>query len=184
MKIYILFLLIFFSLLLANCAKHKPNNNNDHVPGLPPATQIGANTFGCLVNGVPWVPQGFGGTTNNLSIDYDPGFNNGIFGISAYRKTALENTSIAIGIGDSMTLITAPYTFHIGFKNIGGSFYSDLTYCQRMSTDSLHFTKGFITIIKIDRVNKIIAGSFDCTLFNKKCGDTIKLTKGRFDFKF
>ncbi|UOQ73224.1 hypothetical protein [Hymenobacter cellulosilyticus] len=31
---------------------------------LPPATQNGANTFGCLVNGRPWTPRGNTGTSN------------------------------------------------------------------------------------------------------------------------
>jgi len=183
MKCTIYILLLAIVAVFTRCSKEKTNNGID-IPGLPPATQIGANTFGCLVNGVPWVPQGYGGTTNNLSIDYDPGFNNGIFGITAYRKTALENTFKGIGIGDSIRLITAPYTFNVGFKNLGGSHYSDLTYCQRKSTDSLHFTKGFITITKLDRINSVITGLFDCTLFNENCVDTIKITKGRFDFKF
>jgi hypothetical protein len=45
--------LLIFSILLLGCDKDdKPTNPIDQ---LPPATQIGAGTFGCLVNGVPYV---------------------------------------------------------------------------------------------------------------------------------
>ena len=169
----------------AKCEKEKPiDSTNNDIPGLPPATQVGANTFGCLINGIPWVPEGYGGGSPNLSIDYDPGFNNGIFGIAAYRKTVSDNTSMAIGVGDSIRLINAPYTFNIGFKGLGGAYYIDSFYCERMSTDSSHKSSGFITISKLDRSTRIIAGSFEFTLFNANCGDTIKITNGRFDFKF
>lgn len=45
--------LLIFSILLLACDKDdKPANPIDQ---LPPATQTGAGTFGCLVNGVPYV---------------------------------------------------------------------------------------------------------------------------------
>ncbi len=183
-RIYINVLVIIVTIAAACKKNNSTTNDPNNVPGLPPATQSGANTFGCLVNGVPWVPQGYGGSSPNLSIDYDPSFNNGIFGIAAYRKTITDNTYISIGIGDSIRLISAPYTFNIGFKKLGGAYFVDSFYCQRMSTDSLHKISGFITISKLDRSKNIISGSFECQLFNPNCGDTIKITNGRFDFKF
>ena len=39
--------------MLAACKKNELN-------ALPPATQVGANTFGCLVDGKAWVPSGKG----------------------------------------------------------------------------------------------------------------------------
>ena len=37
---------------LSQCTKDDPE------AGLPSATQTGANTFGCLVNGQVWTPKG------------------------------------------------------------------------------------------------------------------------------
>src|SRR6267154_2475104 len=51
---------------------------------LPAATQTGANTFGCLVNGKVWLPKGNNGTSN-LSLSYDPILNNGTFDLRSYR---------------------------------------------------------------------------------------------------
>jgi len=40
---------------------------------LPPATQTGANTFGCLLNGEAWTPSGNNGYgTGNYTVACDP----------------------------------------------------------------------------------------------------------------
>lgn len=50
-------------LLLTQCSQCK---KDDPAPEeqLPPATQTGANTLGCLVNGQPYTPGGYKGTAN------------------------------------------------------------------------------------------------------------------------
>jgi hypothetical protein len=181
MKIYILFLLIFFSLLLANCAKDKPNNNSDHVPGLPPATQIGANTFGCLVNGVPWVPQGSNGT-NNLSIDYDPDFDNGIFNIAARNFLSANGERIVIGIRDSLNFINPPHNYKLSNASLFRAIFMNNCIIESWKTDVQVFN-GSLTINTLNKQLKIIAGTFEFHMTKDLC-DTIKITKGRFDFKF
>jgi hypothetical protein len=183
-RIYTSLLVIIVSIITA-CKKDGNNNTTDpnNVPGLPPATQSGANTFGCLVNGVPWVPEGYGGGSPNLSIDYDPGFNNGIFGIAAYRKTANENSSIGIGIADSLNFIKAPIQLILGKKSLYGVFYSNEN-CFITYFDTSVYRKGFLKINTYDKTKKIIAGTFEAILFKSGCIDTIRITKGRFDFKF
>ena len=44
---------------------------------MPPATQTGANTFGCFVNGQPYTHSGNNGTANYAML-YGPGFHRGI----------------------------------------------------------------------------------------------------------
>ena len=44
----------------------------DNPPQLPPETQTGANTFGCLVNGKVWLPKG-GGLLPGVFSDYGNG---------------------------------------------------------------------------------------------------------------
>lgn len=43
---------------------------------LPPATQTGAGTFGCLINGQPWTPAGYDGHPNFITT-YDAGYAGG-----------------------------------------------------------------------------------------------------------
>ena len=53
MKIIILktAVLLFLTFTLINCTK------SDDQDQLPPATQTGANTFGCLINGKVFIPK-------------------------------------------------------------------------------------------------------------------------------
>ena len=57
---------------------------------LPPITQEGKNTFGCLVNGKVWLPKGYDGTSN-LDLSNDPGFNSGTFDLRTYRYPDSNN---------------------------------------------------------------------------------------------
>jgi len=163
------------------CCKEKPNVSND-VPGLPPATQTGANTLGFLLNGVPWTPAGNNGTAN-LSIDFDPGINNGGMGISGYRVIAAGNVEyLGIGITDSLNFKTAPFSLLLYNKSIYSIRFLRNS-CDYLWTDTLIKTSGNITISKLDRIENIIAGTFSAVLIKPGC-DTIKITNGRFDMKF
>lgn len=175
------YLLLFVILTMGfQCRKH-PKPVVTDIPGLPPATQTGANTLGFLLNGQPWTPEG----PNNLSIDYDPGFNNGIVGIIAYRKILSQDNSIfSFGIQDSLNFMTFPKTIAVRLKAMAQFSYSDKNYCDRNQYDTNVLRSGLLTINVLDKTKRIFAGTFSITLFNPSCGDTIKITNGRFDMKF
>ena len=63
---------------LGQCTKDDPEAS------LPPATQTGANTFGCLVNGQVWTPKGNNGSSN-YSVSYDPTYRKGTLNVGTYR---------------------------------------------------------------------------------------------------
>jgi hypothetical protein len=157
------------------CKKNKPDSN-----GLPAATQEGKNTIGFLLNGQPWKPQGVRGT-GNLSIDYDPGFNQGIVGIVAYNFVPAISQQLTIGIKDSLNFINAPVTFALSNHSLFGISYS--SDCDLFSTYSDVVSSGSMTITKLDRTNRIISGTFNATLSKTGCAE-IKITEGRFDMKF
>jgi len=84
-------------LLLTQCSKCKDDPTPaDPAAGLPPATQTGANTFGCLINGQAYTPKGRVGLGDNFDVMYDPTFNGGDLSIGTYRvdnqgqQTALD----------------------------------------------------------------------------------------------
>lgn len=175
----ILLILIFFTFCFAKCNKDKIEQN-----GLPSATQEGKNTLGFLLNGKPWTPTGLSGT-GNLSIDYDEGINNGILGIVSYRTiSSSDKTQFILGIIDSLNFKTAPFTLWIKKKSIGALSYSTKYYCDITHTDTSIYETGRITIDKLDKTNRIIAGTFEGVLYKQTCGDTIRITQGRFDMKF
>ncbi len=184
MKHNIYILLLAVTIGFTQCCKEKPHtDNNNNIPGLPPATQMGANTLGFLLNGVPWVPAGNNGTAN-LSMDFDPGINNGYFSIAAYSTRALNKSDIIVAVQDSVNFAVTPITYRIGTLLNGFVLFTDSAYCERRSNDNSTYSTGYITLTKIDRTMGVISGFFECTIFNPSCGDTIKITNGRFDMKF
>ncbi len=110
MKHKIIYICLLFVILNTQCKK---SSNATDVPGLPPATQIGANTFGCLVNGQPWQNS----KRDDLSLDLDLGFNNGGFGIVAYRNEISTRSQMIIGVGDSLRTYPPPEFIVLDLKN-------------------------------------------------------------------
>jgi hypothetical protein len=63
----LLLLITSFILLSSSCQKEKLKNPTDE---LPPETQTGANTFGCLVNGQVFKPGGAQLSGGSLQCNY------------------------------------------------------------------------------------------------------------------
>jgi hypothetical protein len=178
MKTYIL-LLAFITVCLVQCRKPSSSKRTD-VPGLPPATQTGANTLGFLLNGQPWTPQGSNGTAN-LSIDFDPGFNKGIFSIVAYKFNTTTSEQFIIGIRDSLNYLNIPIVLRLSPISLYSISYKNS--CDYWNQLPEVFSSGELSISKLDKSARIIAGTFNATLFRNNC-DTIKITQGRFDMRF
>ncbi len=162
----------------AQCKKTKPAKSKTELEKLPPETQTGANTFGCLLNGQAWIPKdNYGQAT--FKLDADPGFQNGIFGISAFRYyQSGKFESISITLDNCKNAgkysLNTP-TNHVGFADVGKSLVL-------ISTDSGISCIGNLMITRYDIENRVFSGTFEYTIFNNK-GDTAKITEGRFDKK-
>ncbi len=175
MKKLITAVLILTVFCFAECKKNKPDSN-----GLPAATQEGKNTLGFLLNGQPWKPQGTR-VTGNLSIDYDAGFNQGIFSIVAYNFNTQISEQFIIGVRDSLNFINAPITLSLNRLSLYSVSYN--TPCDYFNQLNDVTSTGSMTITKLDRTNRIISGTFSATLTKASCTE-IKITDGRFDMKF
>ena len=171
-------------LLLTQCSKCK----NDPTPAdsasqLPPATQTGANTFGCLVNGQPYVPKGNTGASN-FGVTYDPGFRGGTVAIETYRVEGGGLTKF-LSIDAAPVNAVGNYSLNLGL-GVGEVLYSSggVQPCGFMydSRDVTH-RKATLNITRFDRNSRIIAGTFDAVIARNGC-DTLKITQGRFDAKF
>lgn len=153
------------------CKKSRPGNDNPY--GLPNATSNGAMSFACLVNGNPYICKSSaynigGGAT----IDSIYGFGNQDKGFYFYliyfkiKAMASLNTWIQLDEDNNY--------FEIAGRTDCNGYYLEP---YRMKG------KGRINFSKIDTVNKILSGLFECTIPFPGC-DTIKITEGRFDFKY
>jgi hypothetical protein len=169
--------LVVALLSLSQCTHSDPAP----VDQLPPATQTGEGTFGCLLNGQPWTPSGYTGRPNFVTT-YDEGYAGGSLQIKCTRYTS-GSTFQSITIGASNVQQTGTYSF-AGVKGNGlGHFDTSLpAACSIQSgTKSGAFMDGQLTITRFDLPNHIIAGTFTLTLHQPGC-DTLKLTHGRFDY--
>jgi hypothetical protein len=152
---------------------------------LPPATQTGAGTFGCLVDGDVWVPR-----VELFVPTYDKLFNffeysNGGGGLSAKILTSTQNDYLSLSFSPNNFMLSKhlptsdslyPYRVWLWFRFGDSGDYFEPIYEQ---PDSSNFFK----VTYLDTSKNIISGEFNFTLYNQ-VGNEIRLTNGRFDMKY
>jgi hypothetical protein len=174
-----LILLLGIALTLTKCKWLK--NDPEPIDQLPPITQEGKNTFGCLLNRKVWIPKGFDGTSN-YTVYYDPTNAQGILNISTYRyPNENSNKFQALAIYSDSLTSTGTYLFNKpGRQGVG--YDDELTLCIYDYRDKNTYMRGSLTITRLDLQQGVVAGTFEFTLATPGC-DTIKVTDGRFDKK-
>lgn len=161
------------------------NNDDDNTPTnpidqLPPATQTGAQTFGCLINGEAFVPPSFG--SNAPSAFYQ--FVDGAYtlGISAGTGGGTELKSINIGCLDMPLIEETNYNL---LEFVTGNYFGE--YYLGGGNGEIYSTTvnnpGTLTITRFDQENFIISGTFNFTVLDND-GNEINITNGRFDMNY
>jgi hypothetical protein len=175
-NISILILLPFF-LILFSCDSDDDSPNCQGIDCLPEATQSGAGTFGCLVNGEPFYAFG--------SVDCQYQLVNGeyFFGVGFARDSGFP---ISIGLGSSNSELVENQTYMLlsasdgnKFANVGFLYDPDLPGIVFNTTDMNH--TGIMIITKLDEQNKIVSGTFEFEILNPDDGQVYQITEGRFD---
>ena len=176
-----LLVLLTVALTLSCCNKDEDPTKKP-IDLLPPATQTGEQTFGCLINGEAFVPPTFGNNAPSAFYQFVDG--NYFLGISASI-----NSSPLKSIGVSSDAISIQEDMSYQFTNengdnaaffarylLGGGIYAEYT------TNTIY--NGSITITKFD-VNKfIISGIFNFKAEEINNGETVQITEGRFDLNY
>jgi len=171
-----IFLLLFITAFLSGC------NSDDSMPA---ATQTGAETFACYVNGKPFI--------NRLGSELDCfyGLIDGeyyfiIHGTDErYSYTTSGPWSIALGTtkktiseGEVLELL------EMSDGNAWGEgFFVPKTSSSKSSFTSAEYT-GELTITKLDFENQIVSGTFWFNLINPHTGELVEIREGRFDALF
>ena len=167
--------LFFFAYLifaLAGC-----NNDDDSGP-IPQATQTGAGTFGCTVNGKNFVDNS--GSYNCYYQYVDGGY---YFGIGAQdenrdpRGITLYTIKKKISEGEVLPL----KNFADGNASGGGFFY--VNNGQNSLTDGDTYA-GELTITRFDPVTRVVSGTFWFDVKHPGNGKRIEIREGRFDTLF
>lgn len=174
-------LLLLAALLgLSQCKQNDPGPARPEDQ-LPPVTQNGTYTFGCLLNGQPWTPKGSNGT-DNYKLIYDPGYHGGYLDIRAYRYLPSQTENQYISFGGAP--ISKPGTYQLDGVTAGVYYNSGIKGpCHEYD----YLTPGYkvsgqLVVTRLDLQAGIVSGTFNFTLSQPGC-DTIKATYGRFDKK-
>lgn len=175
------FLLLAALFSLSQCKQKSDPQPEDQLPA---ATQTGAGTFGCLVDGQAWTPKGNAGVAN-FRVTYDPGYHGGNLSIRAYRYPDKSNNFQYINMGGDRISQPGVYPLILnGDRDVSYTDYLRAAPCDYYGGQApdITYMKGALTITKLDLSTGIIAGTFEFTLAKPGC-DTVRVTKGRFDKK-
>jgi hypothetical protein len=186
---YLLLLLILIIVTVESCKKAKCT---DPICQLPPATQTGANTMGCLVNGKAWLPD----TKDDGGIPRLPAISVSFWNTKTqlylrfYRVRKPDNQDLKIYVtnftGEGIYVMDSTSRI-MGVPGSNGNlnnyfYYTDYNANTKYSTTENY--KGKLTITLFDSVRQIISGSFS---FKAKgldgIPDSLQVSEGRFDCK-
>jgi hypothetical protein len=180
-------ILILFTTFSLSCC----NKDEDKTPieQLPPATTTGANTAGCLVNGVAFLPKGSSQFGPILSCFYQQDQNNYHFGLNFRERTSNESKSVNISLNPTQLIEGNTYT--LGEIINGSSNYisnfaefiinNNITTSNRYNTTIINI--GELKITKLNTQQHIISGTFWYDAINPQ-GDIVKIREGRFDMHY
>lgn len=189
-----LFLLIL-AFTLSCCSRSSEDSSSQDQ--LPPATQTGANTAGCLVNGKVLIPK-----NGSQNIGGQP-----LYGLNLYKgnnfwpnkddywqlEIADKKNTNSIGVIIWLkTLITGNGDYIVGQSN--GDLYTNgplnpqiIAGITENGVNKIYYSSSNSGTIKITRSDlstgiSIYSGTFSATLYNKdNPSDKIQITEGRFD---
>jgi hypothetical protein len=183
-------------MLLTACCKEKNQPPEEPIPdnpwGLPNATETGESTFGCLLDGKPWVAEiGLGifdPSARPLDMYYDETttgkyYNNNwdVTGSSQPKDSTREYISISAYKFDKSGQLNWPQHKLRAYLSLR------TTIPRRFIDYDLDTLLPYrVEITKLDTVNNICAGRFEffATRNKNNLRDTIHVTEGRFDEKY
>ena len=169
-------LALLLVLLVAACTKADDDTPTTPLDELPLATQVGANTFGCLIDGVPFVNGGGGNALQDV--------------IAQYQSTPFEDLSVVgkniVSTPSDLTVESVIFrTISIEVDDTQPSFQSNSYRIKNNGTENRYFidsTKHYsYEITYHNPTTNIVAGTFENYSYCPITGDTIHITDGRFD---
>ncbi|MFD1615217.1 hypothetical protein [Gelatiniphilus marinus] len=191
LKKFILLLLLTGLFTSGSCS-----DDEEFRPTLPPITQMGANTFGCYIDGKLLTPRDGTGSTlgpdpgmifwgsppgisyNQIQVkDYVTG-TGGRIDIYIYELSKIGSGQFSVNQSNCLDGIDANMNINIRCRWWDENLQSYKWYCSIQNG-------GALNILRYDFENRIVSGTFECTVQNKEDPtDIIEITQGRFDIKW
>tara|TARA_R110002096_G_scaffold435916_1_gene664190 strand:- start:3650 stop:4189 length:540 start_codon:yes stop_codon:yes gene_type:complete len=177
MKKMILLLFLLPVLSATSCNNDDDNNAQNPIDQLPQATQIGANTFGALLDGEPFIPSG---GTNPLDCQYQLINGERYFQLQGNNRDENFNV-IAISLSTIAKDIAQGETYNLIEEATGNasgaySFNGDLFFTSEQNS-------GQLIITHLDLNEQIVSGTFWFDVIDQN-GDLRQIRDGRFDMQF
>lgn len=167
-------ILVFVSILLWACSCE-----DDSLKQLPPATQEGKNTFGCLIDGEVFMANRGGLFSSAIGVEYLAPDYFRTSGSGSLNSCEDDDVShIYLYINDS-SIISIGDIIYLGsnFRKSGSVI--------KCGTEFKTFNEysGELEITKLDTLNKIISGTY---WFDAKSeeGEVVEIRDGRFDINY
>lgn len=175
-------LLAILLLCCVGTASSCRKRGNDAPPGptLPPITDTGANTFGCLVDGELFLPSPVKGSWRPpLTCTYQEISSGLVFTLSAASgstKKAFVFNCIALKLRDTVLNYLSPSEE----RNLSAR-YGVYTNKEYATYDNC---PGEFHLTRFDQVYGIASGTFWFDAVDTTTHDTIHVREGRFDVKY
>lgn len=174
MKKLLLLILATFTLSCCNNDDDKPIAEIDK---LPPATQTGANTFGCLLDGKAFLPGNFPNATNCFYQLVDGEY----YFVMAFGNTNFNSINIDVGVGTQNLQIQQNVQYDL-FELNNNNAYGGYNF-GTINNYTSHTHTGKLTITKLDEVNHIVSGTFWFDVLDNN-GVVHQIREGRFDAQY
>jgi hypothetical protein len=180
----LLFLLILVLPLLAEKCDKNEIKPNEELDKLPPASQTGAYTFGCLINNIAFKPNGGIFAGSHLRAFYQYTDDTYYFNVTGSKNADTEKLP-AVTIETTAIIIKPGKTYKLMGRKRGSAFatYNFFTPDHNKVSYDTGNGKGELYISKLDSVNQIVSGTFWFDGLNPQ-GDIVQVREGRFDLRF
>jgi hypothetical protein len=180
-----------FIILATSCGKKNPTPpapTKDKYD-LPLPTQTGANTLGCLIDGVPFVVEGEYNWFTGNGLESSFSITDSVFIIRAKLNNPRTNLMICSKVHNSIIgkhtankYLISSYSY---LSSNGASIPGQNGFFTANDTlpASITITNSDIIMPVTTLKDNFISGTFDLTL-TKSDGTLMRITEGRFDYKF
>ncbi len=182
-------------IILIGCSSDDSNSNPESQ--LPPITQTGENTFGCLIDGELVKPRDGSGSLggSNAGASFYGGYPNSTdyYELDIRDLKSSKTSKVLIHMQSVHQLGAGNYIINEsnGMSSIDG-YHHNYIHCRifNQTTNSYQYYRSFensgiLKITRYDFYNRIISGTFSCQVKNSANeADTIEITNGRFDIKW
>ena len=175
-------------LCFASCSSCKKEIN-----ALPEATQTGANTAGCLIDGQAWTPspggsgapgsRPMGGGYIGVSINVPKNsvwlrmYKNNRTSMQFYVQSVNKPGRYPLSFDTSDDVGGSSDSKNFGLYAVDGAYINDPSYAYITTA----VKTGYVNFTLTDTLTGSLAGTFEFDAIDAQSGKTIKITDGRFD---